>query len=445
MNESFYVTLPSNSNILEHPKNHGGDFVVELDEALNLSATWQVGLSEVIYHRDWDNVTDGENEIILEYSLALPDDKEMYRGLCKVDDDFHGDFPTTLNSAKIHKIPSFKAYIDQFRSFLVDAYHYADTKGKTIEGTRTAQINGIRINYDKDTSEATLLFPIDLNLKVGITFADKERFPESYFQFVSWPTYVGYPKEPSVLSYSFDIPRWLQTAEWPLKFTPKITRLVSEVKAKRYLTERDLITGLNKTFTKITSMSIKASLVTILGGRNSNLYRTAIDIKEVKDQPKVWWWRLYISPSLMRMIGFPHQQLKRDSDTSYYYISPKNMPIKNTKAFSGEVRQSPVDLNLKITGTYDCDVMRDADSLWLYTDIIEGQITGNTKSPLLRILPVQGHLFGESNIIGYDRPHYKRLSRAEIQSIRVSFYNSLGRNPISFKQPVIATFHFIKD
>jgi len=64
---SFYVTLPSNSNIDTHPENTGGKFTVTLQEPLYLDTTWQVGLAEAVYHRDWDNVRDNENDIVVEY------------------------------------------------------------------------------------------------------------------------------------------------------------------------------------------------------------------------------------------------------------------------------------------------------------------------------------------------------------------------------------------
>lgn len=63
---SFYTVLPSNSNLHREPTNVGGDYVVHLNETLYLDSSWECGLAEAIYRRDFANVREGENTIIFE-------------------------------------------------------------------------------------------------------------------------------------------------------------------------------------------------------------------------------------------------------------------------------------------------------------------------------------------------------------------------------------------
>jgi hypothetical protein len=62
--DSFYLTLPSNSNTHNFPENNGGHYKTILANEICLSSEWEVGLSEIIYvSESWDNVRNGENTI----------------------------------------------------------------------------------------------------------------------------------------------------------------------------------------------------------------------------------------------------------------------------------------------------------------------------------------------------------------------------------------------
>ena len=50
-----------------HPENKGGQFTVTLHNALFLDSSWEVGLAEAIYRRDWPNVRKDENYITCVY------------------------------------------------------------------------------------------------------------------------------------------------------------------------------------------------------------------------------------------------------------------------------------------------------------------------------------------------------------------------------------------
>ena len=50
----FYLTAPSDASVLRHPANHGGQYTLELPTTLHVNAhSWEVGLSEIIFHQNW--------------------------------------------------------------------------------------------------------------------------------------------------------------------------------------------------------------------------------------------------------------------------------------------------------------------------------------------------------------------------------------------------------
>jgi hypothetical protein len=87
------------------------------------------------------------------------------------------------------------------------------------------------------------------------------------------------------------------------------------------------------------------------------------------------------------------------------------------------------------------NISRSYDSVYVYTDIIENQHVGDFKVPLLRVVPVKSN-FGEMNWIHYDRPHFLRLSRENINDIEINIRDDTGEF-ISFESgKVVVTLVF---
>ncbi len=70
-------------------------------------------------------------------------------------------------------------------------------------------------------------------------------------------------------------------------------------------------------------------------------------------------------------------------------------------------------------------------SVYVYTNIIENQHTGNYKVPLLRVVPVRAD-YGQLSCVNYDRPHFVPLSQSNIQIIEVDLRDDTG-DLISFE------------
>src|SRR3569832_2027612 len=59
MVDKFYITLPSNSSVLNSMSN----FETLLPNHIKLDGNWEVGLAEIIYTNTWNNVSKNQNKI----------------------------------------------------------------------------------------------------------------------------------------------------------------------------------------------------------------------------------------------------------------------------------------------------------------------------------------------------------------------------------------------
>lgn len=54
---NFYLTLPSDASMLNHPDNHGGCYTVDLPTTLHVNShSWECALVEMIYNRDFPQI-----------------------------------------------------------------------------------------------------------------------------------------------------------------------------------------------------------------------------------------------------------------------------------------------------------------------------------------------------------------------------------------------------
>lgn len=95
-------------------------------------------------------------------------------------------------------------------------------------------------------------------------------------------------------------------------------------------------------------------------------------------------------------------------------------------------------------GDFESDYVADVDPvhhLFVYTNIVEDQIVGNVKVPLLRIVKVTGN-YGSVQTLDYTNIHYIPLKQKFIDTIEVSVRDDTG-NKIQFTRGrVIVKVHF---
>ena len=93
------------------------------------------------------------------------------------------------------------------------------------------------------------------------------------------------------------------------------------------------------------------------------------------------------------------------------------------------------------TAEYPPDLRGGIDSIFVYCNILEPQIIGNTKAPLLRTVGVSG-AYGEVVEKIFDSPHYIPLLQRSFSTVKISIYSDQG-TPIPFMfGKCIAKLHF---
>ena len=84
--------------------------------------------------------------------------------------------------------------------------------------------------------------------------------------------------------------------------------------------------------------------------------------------------------------------------------------------------------------------LNNTNAIFVYSNLIQSQIVGNTLTPLLDVVAVQG---GPRDLVcsRFDKPHYKPVLRKHFSDIHISLRDDQGK-PIRFeKGKVIVTLH----
>ena len=92
-----------------------------------------------------------------------------------------------------------------------------------------------------------------------------------------------------------------------------------------------------------------------------------------------------------------------------------------------------------IKSKYPADILGGIYNLFIYCDIVQPNLVGSTKVPLLRIVPVeQGEIITKS----YNHIFYHPLSREIIQSIEVNIKTDTNKTLPFNTGKSIVTLHF---
>ena len=63
--------------------------------------------------------------------------------------------------------------------------------------------------------------------------------------------------------------------------------------------------------------------------------------------------------------------------------------------------------------------MKRYTALYVYTDIIQNELVGDVRTPLLRVVPVKSR-YGDSTCVTYEQPQFLPLSRSIIQTMEIN-------------------------
>ena len=123
-------------------------------------------------------------------------------------------------------------------------------------------------------------------------------------------------------------------------------------------------------------------------------------------EPQLRNMRVRISPPLARMLGFDTMNYRRPGT----FVASRVVDLNNTHA------------------------------LFVYNDLIQPQIVGDTLTPLLDVVAVQG---GPGDLVcrRFDKPHYKPVLRKQFSDIHISLRDDQGELIRFEKGKVIVTLH----
>ena len=203
----------------------------------------------------------------------------------------------------------------------------------------------------------------------------------------------------------------------------------------RYLRMEGLLMALNKTlnstipggldFFDLTYDDLTRKVTYKMGKRN--------DTAEMVDHPKVLGSTF--SKNVTSILGFEDFW---DRDIYPDHLHAQNM--LNPLALSDQY----------FTGTYVADLNRGIHSLYVYSDIVEPCPVGDTRAPLLRIVPI-GNMVTQKNTSSlsqmtqsFSRIHYHPLAHRRVATIEIDIKDSRGR-PVPFERgEVVVTLHVRK-
>ena len=86
-------------------------------------------------------------------------------------------------------------------------------------------------------------------------------------------------------------------------------------------------------------------------------------------------------------------------------------------------------------------------TLWVYSNVVEPNIVGDTHANLLRIVPVENGgngKRGKTIVKSYERPHYHNVAMHTISMLEIEIDTTYGLTPILFKDHVVVKLHFRK-
>ena len=125
---------------------------------------------------------------------------------------------------------------------------------------------------------------------------------------------------------------------------------------------------------------------------------------------------------------------------------PNHIQIVFTRALAGIMGISYIQTTCSgplYEGQFAMEMTRGIDSIYVYSDIIQTKLVGDSCVPLLRIVPVSGK-FGEEICKEYNSPLYSRVAKHNFTTIEIYLTDSAGRHIPFTSGKVTVLLHFRK-
>jgi hypothetical protein len=405
--QSFLVTLPSNSNMKTHPENEPGSYTVKLASPIKLDGEWEVALVSVQYTHCWSNLADDillrffviedrktnpdKYNNFLEYPLRTPaEDFDMghilYARLAAKHNQSHSIFKNLPSNMQIKHVNMFSQYFSNPQSVgdeisrlfketfpnspvkLQYNYNHFKRKGRFVTE------NGIVLIMTKDDRLSKLIGHADR----PIVCDDPEHGGtdgQSLFSRRPRQADAEIPVESETSNTRGSIDADLLSPPSPVSILPEVSAAAQDRQISREQTRKRRASG---------DSSANAS------GTGESSSSSTPPVQEVNDTVQ----------ESNDVVTFRSNFITDNVDYSAHW--------RLLRFFSSRKPELP-----RIS------------SLWVYSDISQYQFVGDTQVPLLGIVPVESEI-GQRRHHSVNPVHFVGLRRNEITEIKIQVCTDKG-------------------
>ena len=174
------------------------------------------------------------------------------------------------------------------------------------------------------------------------------------------------------------------------------------------------------------------SILTLITNLNATLTRMQGKLNDIKSETVKCKFKLDASTKMVT-----YEQLSKND--CQLYVDPRILWLLGLSTTSEWITAE------KLEGMYKPSLDKFLQTMWIYTNIIEPQIVGDTRAHLLHVIPVKTE-GSEGGLIApvFDTPIFCKLALNYIHTFDILITNSLGDVPIEFDDNEVIiglTFH----
>lgn len=416
--QSFLVTLPSNSNMAEHPENDPGCYTVKLAAPIKLQGEWEVALVSMQYTHTWSNV---DSDIRIRFLLVEDNlsDRDGYHEI------IHFPPGATLEvsgkileyAGKVARHQGLKTYLKtlpanvKLRHTYIYPRYFANANDLGQEVCRVFREafpdTSVKLHYRYNHMKRRGRFLVN-NGHVGI-FSNDSRLGDLLGHSMSWVRCDNRQHSSSI-----------SNAEEIASFrTPNVNAAVEgETDLAKELTSGgpDGGGGGGGSSSSLSS-TVAAEIGSIARARSARARGRSANLQQNVTQTETTF-----------AVEEEEEEVKEEEEMGDEVETPA---VNNDVTFRS-VNNSRSGAHWYLLHMYSdrAPKIPRISSLWVYSDISQYQLVGNTQVPLLGIIPAEVDV-GQRCHYCVNPVHFLGLRRNEISEIRIQICTDKG-SPVPF-------------
>ena len=159
------------------------------------------------------------------------------------------------------------------------------------------------------------------------------------------------------------------------------------------------------------------------------------------DKESIGSTSIAMSKGLTELLGFEHVALKENIILNEHKVElARNISEALPEGSDGLIELIP-NKAYSYIGTNVCDLQKGFYSLYVYCDVVEHVLVGDTKAPLLRTVNVSGKKESMVNRI-FQTVQYVPVGKKQFDTIEIDIRDDAGRKIPFQRGRVIVTLHF---